>query len=136
MVKDSHDNHDFGVERSFYLARMVDPEIRPAASEEELEDCDFRVGDNMWVKLSNNRCPFRWQEGRVSWVESRNNVEVDGVPRHVLDIRHLFADQEESNGDEDDAVMSEESPESAVMTQPRRSNRVRWPLVWHQIYQM
>ncbi|KAK7083226.1 hypothetical protein SK128_007608 [Halocaridina rubra] len=70
-VKDSYDNHLFGGERSFYLVRMVDPEvdkevvrrryqwhhpdqIRPAACEEKLGDCDFRVGNNAWVKPSNN----------------------------------------------------------------------------------
>ncbi|KAK7086580.1 hypothetical protein SK128_017774 [Halocaridina rubra] len=53
----------------------------------------------------------------------RKNVEVDGVPRYVLDISHLCVDQEESSGDEDDAVLSEELPKLAVTPQPRRSNR-------------
>ncbi|KAK7078687.1 hypothetical protein SK128_014173, partial [Halocaridina rubra] len=111
-------------------------QIRLAAREKDLGDCDFQVGNNVWMKPSNNRFTSRWQEGRVSRVLSRNNAEVDRVPRHMLDIRHLFADQEESSGDEDDAVLSEESPESAVVPQPRRSNRVRQPPVWHQIYQI
>ena len=59
------------------------------------------VGDRVLVKPKDALCTSRWRIGRVSKVVSTNNVEVDGVPRHVLDIRSapLEAGDETRNGD-------------------------------------
>ena len=32
-------------------------------------------------------CTTRWKPGVVTRIQSLNNVEVDGIPRHVRDIR-------------------------------------------------
>ena len=41
----------------------------------------------MVVKPPNARCDTRWRGGNVTRVNSPWNIEVDGVPRHLQDIR-------------------------------------------------
>ena len=48
----------------------------------------FNIGDAVLVKPNSSRCTTEWQKGKVTKVNSRWNVEVNGVPRHVRDIRH------------------------------------------------
>ena len=59
----------------------------------------FQAGDVVWVKPPLARCTTRWQKGRVTGLTSRNNVDVEGIPRHVLYlwpvIREESSDQEE-----------------------------------------
>ena len=49
--------------------------------------CPFSVGDAVWVKPPGARCTTIFDRGRVTGVISDCAVEVDGVPRHVRDIR-------------------------------------------------
>ena len=44
-------------------------------------------GDRVWVKPPGARCTSQWDRGVVTKINSRHNVEVNGVPRHVCDIR-------------------------------------------------
>ena len=61
----------------------------------ELND-EFSVGDYVWVKPGDARCTTRWNRGQVTDILGRNNVEVDGVPRHILDIREIFREDLDS----------------------------------------
>ena len=63
----------------------------------------FRIGDVVWVKPKNYRCTGRFGTGRVTGVISSQAIEVDGVPRHVRDVR-LAADREVANPEEGDAA--------------------------------
>ena len=47
----------------------------------------YRVGDEVWVKPPHARCNVQYGTGRVTGVISPHAVEVDGVPRHVRDLR-------------------------------------------------
>ena len=49
-------------------------------------------------------------------VNSRNNVSIDGIPRHILDIRAVNAIDDEGKPSDDEA--------------PKRSLRERRPPVW------
>ena len=89
------------------------PAIRPEFVNDNARP-QVHEGDTVWVKPPGARCTSRWQTGRVTGVTSTNNVDVDGVPRHVLDIRRVFreddSDREESgsgdgSGGEDEEVL-------------------------------
>ena len=54
----------------------------------------YSVGDKVWVKPHGARCTSLWNPGIVTKVNSEHNVEVDGVPRHVCDMRR-WADEGE-----------------------------------------
>ena len=127
--------------------------------EAEKKDPGYQVGDSVVVKPVNKRCTSRWTEGVVTGVVSHNNVEVDGVPRHVLDIRRLVGNEDErgrvtsdtpsnpssdrgaTEADEtgprmfreessDDETSGDEDEEEAQPREPRRSARVRRPPTW------
>ena len=55
----------------------------------EVESCEVKIGDEVWVKPPNVRCTSQWTCGKVTGCNSGNNVEVDGMPRHILDIRQV-----------------------------------------------
>ena len=66
-----------------------------------------QIGEEVWVKPGNARCTTHWTRGEVTGINSSNNIEVDGMARHVLDLRRVV---EESDGstDEEDAGATEE----------------------------
>ena len=54
-------------------------------------------GDLVWVKPPKAKCTSRWKLGRVTKVVSNNNVEVNGIPRHILDIRAFVEEEEDAS---------------------------------------
>ena len=66
--------------------------------DEEKEAFRFRVGDRVWVKPPVGLCTTRWTEGRVTAVTSGNNVSVNGMPRHVLDLRRVVDEGDDGDG--------------------------------------
>ena len=55
----------------------------------------YRSGDAVWVRPPNNRCDQRYTRGVVTRAVSEHTVEVDGVPRHVRDLRRRDESVEE-----------------------------------------
>ena len=45
----------------------------------------MRVGEEFWVKPPGVHFTSKWGSGRITEVQSQNNVKVDGVPRHILE---------------------------------------------------
>ena len=84
------------------------------------------VGDEVWVKPPDARCTSQWGMGEVTKVNSKNNVEVEGVPRHILDVRPVRHGEEEGEGQE--AVGEEQGVR-------RYPSRHRVPPRWLQDYQ-
>ena len=59
----------------------------PASKSAASVSSTFAVGDSVFVKPPNVRCTSTWPVEIVTGVNSATNVEVNGVPRHVADIR-------------------------------------------------
>ena len=74
----------------------VEPED-PAPSEDKGSQ-QYHVGDHVLVKPPGARCTTRWTPGQVTGVVSNNTVHVDGVPRHVLDLRRQNQDRNYETG--------------------------------------
>ena len=47
----------------------------------------YHEGDRVVVKAPNARCDTGWRVGQVTKANSPWNIEVDGVPRHLQDVR-------------------------------------------------
>ena len=122
-----------------------------AGVEENVVNGPFSVGERVYVKPPGARCVSEWREGKVTRVHSSTNVEVDGVPRHVGDLRkrvgvseplraplYEFARNEEDSGSEEESSQSEDTEatparEEAMTRRPRRA--VRRP-VWMTDYEI
>ncbi|XP_068200690.1 uncharacterized protein [Palaemon carinicauda] len=50
----------------------------------------IKMGEEVWVKPSNAHCTTQWRKGTVTHVNTSNNISVDGMPRHVLDVRPVI----------------------------------------------
>jgi len=91
----------------------------------------IQVGDEVWVKPPNVRCTTQWGRGTVTATQSRNNVSVDGVPRHVLDVRPVEGlsseDEEVDDGQQDNGAQGSLQP---------RAQRSRRPPQWLQDYEL
>jgi transposase InsO family protein/ribonuclease HI len=53
----------------------------------ETSDSKFTVGDKVWVKPSPTSCTKQWMPGEVTNIVSKHTVCVNGMPRHVRDVR-------------------------------------------------
>ena len=50
-------------------------------------DSPYDAGDSVWVKPPEARCHTKYKLGTVTKVISEQTMEVDGMPRHVRDLR-------------------------------------------------
>ena len=105
-------------------------------------DNPYDIGDNVWVKPAENRCNTKFKLGTVTGVISNHTVEVDGMPRHVRDLRstvppevppdrtQTFSDDEVlpllpvRHGAEEESSSSDEEVDRPL---PRRGSRKRRP---------
>ena len=104
-------------------------------------DSLYDVGDAMWVKPSENRCHTRYTLVTVTRVVSEQTMDVDGMPRHVRDLRsavppdttpttaHTFMSDDEElpllpayRGSQEE---SSDSDEEVDRHMPRRSGRLK-----------
>ena len=70
--------------RNPFLEVEVNSEIDDG---QESDKRAYSVVDKVWVKPHKARCTSLWNPGIVTKVNSEHNVEVNGVPRHVCDMR-------------------------------------------------
>ena len=82
----------------------------------ETENTDWSVGDSVFVKPPNCRCTSLWPEGTITAVQSPQKVEVNGVPRHIADIRAAPPKELPTN---QDVVEEEEKPNAGEPIVPR-----------------
>ena len=64
--------------------------IRGVNQSEEGErevSCRYQIGDEVWIKPPGARCDERYKRGKVTKILSEQAVEIDGVPRHIKDLR-------------------------------------------------
>ena len=106
------------------------PAADPSLGHEE-QVSTVRVGDEVWVKPPQARCTTQWQKGSVTGINSANNILVDGVPRHILDLRRVVHLGGEGDQDEDEGPVvlgGEGGGEDGV--EQRYPRRERRPPVW------
>ena len=56
-------------------------------TEDEDVENSFLVGEEVWVKPSPPSCTKQWMPDKVTRIMSKHTVCVDGMPKHVRDIR-------------------------------------------------
>ena len=78
--------------RNPFLEVEVNSEID---DDQESDKRAYSVVDKFWVKPHGSRCTSLWNSRTVIKVNSEHNVELDGVPRHVCDMRRRWADEGE-----------------------------------------
>jgi ribonuclease HI len=81
---------------------------------------DVAVGDRVFVKPSGARCTSTWPIGTVSGIQSTTNVEVDGVPRHIADIRPMAEPMVETDPDVAENMVVNENLVNDRPQRPRR----------------
>jgi transposase InsO family protein len=125
---------------SVFRYKWRNPKAQESASSlETTQRGGFQVGDRVYVKPNPSRCTTEWKIGRVSGVQSAQNVEVDGVPRHVADIRMVADSGPAENVGADNAEMPRAGrsvpaenvgADNAEMPRAGRSRRARRPPAW------
>lgn len=92
----------------------------------------INIGEEVWVKPPDVKCTSHWRKGTVTDVHSPNNLSVDGIPRHVLDVRRVILPSEngEENESQESSLENETQEVQDVDIVPRRSQRERRQPVW------
>uniref|UniRef100_A0A0L8HD67 Uncharacterized protein n=1 Tax=Octopus bimaculoides TaxID=37653 RepID=A0A0L8HD67_OCTBM len=110
----------------------------------EEEHAFVQIGEEVWVKPPNARCTSQWGRGTITSINSKNNVSVDGMPRHVLDVRKIVSASEDgtscSGQDDEDSSSRQDDEGSAPGTQAspgvaQRPQRERYPPPWLADYE-
>ncbi|KHJ40534.1 integrase core domain protein [Trichuris suis] len=70
---------------AIYRYTVQDQNEMTFSSTEESADCPYRIGESVWVKPRGGRCDDRYESGIVTGLISEQAV--NGIPRHVRDIR-------------------------------------------------
>ena len=80
---------------------------------DQSQSSEIHVGDEVWVKPGNAKCWTQWDKKTVTKVNSANNIEVDGMPRHVLDIRPVITlgEDEGDEGSEGNEIVEKRYPQ-------------------------
>jgi len=97
----------------------------PRVDKLEHPSSTYAKGQSVYVKPSLSKCTSVWPVGTVTNVNSSTNVEVDGMPRHVADIRAVPDDQVENNSSASECGVSTdgEITDAAEDETPRRLRR-------------
>ena len=86
-------------------------------SSKDVPECELMERDAIWVKPGNARCTTHWNRGLVTHINSDINVDVDGMPRHILDLGRVKEGEIEREEERDTQEL-------------RRSGRTRNPPLW------
>lgn len=124
-------------QRAIFRYDWRHPSVDPQPNEGEATGTGVELGDEVWVKPPGARCTSHWQRGVVTRLNSNSNVSVDGMPRHILDVRRVVHPSRDSVGHEqeesaDVATRDEELVESE--TEGRYPQRRRQPPCWMSDY--
>ena len=123
--------------RSIFNYEWRHPLVQPEGGNSDVGSSDtgkIKVGDEVWVKPGHVRCTERWKKGTVTGINSRNNVSVNGVPRHILDVREVVTADDEDSGSE--VVVAEDGDDFDgvevvdVQGAIRKSSRKKCAPVW------
>ena len=88
-------------QRAVFRYEWRHPTVQPELKDNDKETT-VEVGEEVWVKPANARCTALWQEWVVTAINSRNNISVDGMPRHILDVRRVVSVIEDSDDEHED----------------------------------
>lgn len=96
---------------------------RADAGSDHGESAPYRRGDRVWVRPPGARCDEQYATGTVTDVISEQAVAVDGMPRHVRDLRRRTGQDSTANpaanpGAEDDGPIMLRFPAADVPAPP------------------
>ena len=133
-------------QKSVFRYEWRHPSVKPdVVGDVDDDSATVRIGEEVWVKPPNARCTTQWGRGVITDIHSRNNVSVDGMPRHILDIRSVRESSDDSETDEDGVeLLSEENGDSEpaenqveeIVEPEGRPRRERRPPDWTRDYVM
>ena len=75
-----------------YHVRIKGVEDNPFP-EPEVTRGKYEKGDVVWVKNPRGKCTIKYSTGRVTEVISLQSVKIEGIPRHVKDLRSVIRTQ-------------------------------------------
>ena len=104
MSPRSGQSEDSIPQRAVFRYDWRHPAVQPLPKQEG-DITTVKLGEEVWVKPPHARCTSHWQKGIVTGINSKNNVSVDGMPRHILDIRRVIYpldDSKDNEGEQED----------------------------------
>ena len=69
------------------------PCVKAVLPRERGNSATVEIWEEVWISPAAARCTTQWVRGYVSGINSRQNVEVDGMPRHILDVRPVVHEE-------------------------------------------
>ena len=98
----------------------------PRVEESEVPCSTYVKGQQVYVKPSISKCTSIWPRGTVTQVNTSTNVDVDGMPRHVADLRAV-PDAEPQNDSSSSGYGSSTDGEDTDAADDETPRRLRKP---------
>ena len=115
-------------QRALFRYEWRHPTVQPDLKDNDTETT-VKAGEEVWVNPANARCTALWQKGLVTAINSRNNVSVDDMPRHILDVRRVVSVIKDSD-DEHEEAEHEDQEAGRAEVECRYPDRGRKPPRW------
>jgi len=93
-------------------------------------DNRFSVGQKVFVKPGEARCTQKWRTGQVTEIGPGTQIQVEGIPRHVADVRAAPNDERSINPEgreERDAAPNDERSIDPEGREERNAGEPRYP---------
>lgn len=90
--------------------------------ESSSHDLDHWIGEEVFVKPAVMNCVTPWPRGRVTGISEQGGIEVNGIPRHVADVRRISQMHRTSQGSREQEEEGGETQENENAV--RRSERI------------
>ena len=97
------------------------------APDRESDAMSFKAGDHVYVKPPGAKCSTEWPRTTVSKVNSPTKLEINGVPRHVADVRPVWTTDTGSEGDTEQTKSNDADQTEDLPLALRRPERTRHP---------
>ena len=99
-----------------YRIRLKGIDTHPPDEHKQLQ-IGYDKGDCVWVKIPNGQCTSPYTHWHVTVVISLQNVLVDGMPRHIRDLRPIMGSNTfESRSDSE---LSTQSARTIIINEAR-----------------
>ena len=87
---------------AIYNYRVLVKSIDTAPPLEHVDSEPYNVRDAVWVKTPHGRCSMQFKKGMVTGIYSPHSVLINGIPRHIRDLRtrhrSVTSEDDGSNG--------------------------------------
>ena len=112
--------HEVPCHRLFKYPWRIPYDVNRQLADDDRGSNAFSIGDEVWVKPSVPSCTKPWAPGRVTAIQSKHTICIDGMPRHVHEVRRRrgpVVNDDDDSSSEDEWPMQADGVDKGPVTE-------------------